>query len=310
MNKINQIKAGDIQVEFCAIVTMVTCGKNNRSSYLTLVFQDDSGSVVAKLWNATSEQIQTITSGKVVQVVGDAILYNEELQIKISHINILSSAPEEQVKYLRNAPISKEEIHRYIQDQINKIQNQDIYIIVSSLYSKYQEDFLIYPAASKNHHEFVSGLAYHTMSMLHLGIDLCQLYPELNKDLLVAGIILHDFGKLIELSGPIVPEYTLQGKLLGHISICQVMIDEVAKEHHIEGEVVYLLKHLVLSHHGHLEYGSPILPLIREAEILHLIDNIDARMNSIDKALENLEPGEFSKRIFSLENRCFYKPKL
>ncbi|MEG1732689.1 MAG: HD domain-containing protein, partial [Longicatena sp.] len=123
------------------------------------------------------------------------------------------------------------------------------------------------------------------------------------------GVILHDIGKLIELSGAIVTEYTMEGKLLGHISIMQSMVDNKAKELGIEGEEVILLRHMILSHHGVYEYGSPVLPMIPEAEMLYLIDNMDARMNTIEKALKQINPGEFTTRIFALENRCFYKSK-
>ena len=172
------------------------------------------------------------------------------------------------------------------------------------------EKLSYYPAASKNHHEYVSGLAYHTYGMLKVAESFCTLYPTLNKDLLYSGITLHDLGKTIELSGPVVPEYTLEGKLLGHISISNAMIKETADKLHIEGEEVTLLQHMILAHHGKNEYGSPVLPQIKEAEILYLIDNIDARMAMMDKALETVEYGKFTKRVFSLENRALYKPKM
>lgn len=308
--KIREIKPGDNQVDFNGLVMSVLNGKNNKSVYLTIVFQDDSGSINAKLWNALPEQIESIKVGKIARVVGDAIKYNDETQLKINRIEIIGDQPEEQIKYTKQAPLEKEVMLKYFNETLKSIENKDIYTILNALLSKYTNEFMLYPAASKNHHEVVSGLAYHTYSMIKLGKALCELYPSLNKDLLIGGIFLHDFGKIIELSGPIVPEYTLKGRLLGHISIAQVMIDEVAKEYHINSEIPTLLKHMVLSHHGKLEYGSPVLPLIKEAEILSLIDNIDARMNTLDKVLDVVEPGEFSKRVFSLENRSFYKPKL
>ena len=143
--------------------------------------------------------------------------------------------------------------------------------------------------------------------MLKLANDMCDLYPMLNRDLLISGVVLHDVGKCIELSGPVITEYTLSGKLLGHISIMQAIVSEVAKENEIEGEEVLLVRHMILSHHGEYEFGSPVLPLIPEAEMLHYIDNIDARMNSLQKALETIEEGEFTPRIFAMENRSFYK---
>ena len=130
--------------------------------------------------------------------------------------------------------------------------------------------------------------------MLRIADALARLYPSLNRDLLFAGITLHDLGKTVELSGPVVPEYTIEGKLLGHISISQAMIKEMADKMNIEGEEVTLLQHIILSHHGKNEFGSPILPQIKEAEVIYLIDNMDARINMLDKALETVEPGGFS----------------
>ena len=308
--KIREIKPGDNHVDFNAIVLNVVNGKTNKAPYLSIIFQDNSGTIDAKLWAATPEQIETITTGKVVRVVGDAIKYNDDVQLKINRIEVISDNESEQVKYLKSAPVSSKDMEAFFRQTISQIENSEIKIIVETLINEQIEKFLIYPAASKNHHEYVSGLAYHTMSMLKLGLSICELYPSLNRDLIIAGVMLHDLGKTIELSGPIVPEYTLEGKLLGHISIAQSMIEVTAKNLNITSEIPVLLKHMVLSHHGKLEYGSPVLPLIKEAEILSLIDNIDARMNTLDKTLETIEPGNFSKRVFSLENRAFYKPKL
>ena len=179
---------------------------------------------------------------------------------------------------------------------------------MESLYEEHYEQLIVYPAASRNHHEFVSGLAYHTLSMCQMAEAIASIHTGLNTDYLYSGIILHDLGKIVELSGPVVPEYTLAGKMLGHISISQAMIATKARDLGLEGEEVIILQHLILSHHGKLEYGSPMLPIIKEAEVIYLIDNLDARINMIEKALENVEPGHFSKRVFALENRSFYKP--
>jgi len=173
---------------------------------------------------------------------------------------------------------------------------------------KYQPEILVFPAASKNHHDYASGLLDHVVSMLRLGKAICDLYPTLNKDLIYSGIILHDIGKVKELSGPIATTYTIEGNLLGHISIMVDEIGQAAKELEIDGEEVTILKHIVLSHHGKEEWGSPKKPMIQEAEILHYIDNVDAKMNMLTRALSKTKPGEFTERLFALDNRSFYKP--
>ena len=313
MNKISSLKPGHDGVMIEALINRVVAGKTNganRSTYLSLTLQDETGSIDAKLWNASEEQVETLVKGKVVQVKGDIIKYNEDRQMKIIKIVVASNDEKDKIKFLKQAPLESQYMINQIKEFIEKIDNMKLYQLVSTLFEENIEKLAIYPAASKNHHEYVSGLAYHTYGMLKIAEAFCDLYPTLNKDLLFAGITLHDLGKTVELSGPVVPEYTLEGKLLGHISISNAMIKETADRLHIEGEEVTLLQHLILAHHGKNEFGSPVLPQIKEAEILYLIDNIDARMAMMDKALETVEPGSFTKRVFSLENRALYKPKM
>lgn len=313
MNKIVDLKPGDEGVMVEALIGRVVSGKTNggnRSTYLSITLQDETASIEAKLWSATNEQVESLLSGVVVQVQGDIIKYNDDRQMKIMKIVVASTSPSEQVRFLKKAPMDGESLIREISLYVEKINNLKLNMIVKTLFTAHIDKLQIYPAASKNHHEYVSGLAHHTYGMLKLAEALCVLYPSLNRDLLYSGIILHDLGKTVELSGPVVPEYTIEGKLLGHISISQAMIKETADSLHIEGEEVTLLQHLILSHHGKNEFGSPVLPQIKEAEILYLVDNIDARINMLDKALEQVELGGFSKRVFSLENRSFYKPNI
>lgn len=313
MNKISSLKPGDDGIIMEALINRVVSGKTNganRSTYLSLTLQDETGNIDAKLWNASEEQVQTLVKGTVVHVKGDIIKYNEDKQMKIIKIHIVSDDEKEKIRFLKQAPLDREYLIAGIKKYIEKIDNMKLYQLVSTLFEENLDKLEIYPAASKNHHEYVSGLAYHTYSMLRIAESFCEIYPSLNKDLLYSGIALHDLGKTIELSGPVVPEYTIEGKLLGHISISNAMIKETADRLHIEGEEVTLLQHMILAHHGKNEFGSPVLPQIKEAEIVYLIDNIDARMAMMDKALETVEPGNFTKRVFSLENRALYKPKM
>lgn len=313
MNKISSLKPGDDGIIMEALINRVVSGKTNganRSTYLSLTLQDETGNIDAKLWNASEEQVQTLVKGTVVHVKGDIIKYNEDKQMKIIKIHIVSDDEKEKIRFLKQAPLDREYLIAGIKKYIEKIDNMKLYQLVSTLFEENLDKLEIYPAASKNHHEYVSGLAYHTYGMLRIAESFCEIYPSLNKDLLYSGIALHDLGKTIELSGPVVPEYTIEGKLLGHISISNAMIKETADRLHIEGEEVTLLQHMILAHHGKNEFGSPVLPQIKEAEIVYLIDNIDARMAMMDKALETVEPGNFTKRVFSLENRALYKPKM
>lgn len=207
-----------------------------------------------------------------------------------------------------SAEKSKEDLMDELMEFFFEMKNPQIQRITRHLIKKHQEAFMMYPAATRNHHDYVSGLLDHVVSMLKLSKAVADLYPTLNKDLLYSGVILHDIGKVIELSGPVAAHYTVEGNLLGHISIMVTEISKAADELEVTGEEVMLLQHMVLSHHGKEEWGSPKRPMLPEAEMLHYIDNIDAKMNMLNRAMSKTEPGTFSERIFPLENRSFYKP--
>lgn len=313
MIKIKDMNCGDDNVEFTAMISHVTTGKTNganKSNYLSIIFQDETGTIDAKLWNASQEYMKKLTVGAVVRGKGDIIKYSDDRQMKIVSIEDVSFQESQQVHFLAKAPLDSQSMIKALMDYVKKISNMKLYTLTKYIFEKHIEKIEIYPAASRNHHEYVSGLAYHTLSMLKVADGIIKVYPELNSDLIYSGILLHDIGKTVELSGPVVPTYTLEGKLLGHISIGQAMIKEAAQELHIEGEEVILLQHMILSHHGKNEFGSPVLPQIREAEVVYLIDNIDARINMFNKAIEQVDAGETSKRVFALENRMVYKPKM
>jgi 3'-5' exoribonuclease len=280
----------------------------NGKPYLTIIFQDKTGEIEGKLWDINEATCKHFVPGKIVKVNGEVQLYQGKHQLRLT---LLEPANDSNVRiedFIETAPESKEDMLAEVNTYIFEMTNSNIQRITRGLVAKYREQFLEFPAATKNHHEFVSGLAYHVVSMLRLAKAIATLYPTLNKDLLYSGVILHDLGKVFELSGPVSTTYTLQGQLLGHISIMVNEIGKEAEELGIEGEEVMLLQHLVLSHHGKEEWGSPKKPVIKEAEILHYIDNLDAKMNMMDRALERVKPGEFTERVFALDNRAFYKP--
>lgn len=310
MKLIEDFQVGEIIESTFLVKNVVKGSTTSMNPYLSITLQDRTGVIEAKLWQVSDAQIEAIVPGIVVAVKGDVTKYRQSLQLKILQISVLPSGSYDPAHYVESAPMSQSELEEIISKYIFKIDNHKMQQIVRTIFTDWKPHVLSYPAASKNHHEYVSGLAYHIVSMLRLADNICAQYPTLNAGLLYAGIILHDLGKVIELSGPILCEYTAQGKLCGHISILSAKIATTATQLEIEGEEVFLLQHMVLSHHGKLEFGSPVLPLLKEAEVLSFIDNLDARIQMMDKALEHVEPGQFSSRVFSLENRSFYKPNI
>ncbi|QPC48336.1 3'-5' exoribonuclease YhaM [Mangrovibacillus cuniculi] len=298
------------QVQLYLLVKSQTKGiASNGKAFLTLILQDKSGDIEAKFWDASSEDEQTYQPQTIVQVAGEIHEYRGRLQLKLKQIRPTNEQDGVEVgDLLERAPLAVKEMQDIVTQYIFDMKSPAIQRITRHLVKKVEKDFFLYPAATKNHHEFVSGLAYHVVSMLKLAKSIADLYPSLDRDLLYAGVILHDLGKVQELSGPVATSYTVEGNLLGHINIMVEQISQAAIELSIEGEEVMILKHLVLSHHGKAEWGSPKPPMVKEAEILHYIDNIDAKMNMLDRALERVKPGEFSERVFALDNRNFYKP--
>jgi len=303
-------KAGDKIDRHLLIRQAIRGIASNGKPFLTLRLSDDSGDIEAKLWGVKPEDEQMYTGKTIVYIRGEAFDYRGRLQLKIARIRPVND--EDQVKIedlVPTAPMEKLDMLEQVNQFVFDIGNPKIQRMTRFLIKKYQHAFLEAPAATRNHHEFMSGLAYHVVCMLQIAQSVVQLYSSLNKDLLYAGIILHDLGKVRELSGPIDTEYTTEGKLIGHISLMAAEIRQTASELKIEGEEPMLLEHLILSHHGKGEWGSPKPPLLREAEILHHIDNLDAKMNMMDRALGKTEAGHFTERIPALENRTIYKPK-
>lgn len=277
--------------------------------YMTLHLQDKSGDIEAKLWTVSKEDMKVLEPEKIVHVTGDVINYRGRKQMKINKIKL--ATPEDNMKtqdFVDGAPLTPEEIQEEIAHYMLDIENATLQRITRHLIRKHQESFFTFPAASTHHHNFSSGLSYHVLTMLRVAKSICDIYPLLNRSLLYSAIILHDLGKVRELSGPVATSYTVEGNLLGHISIASDEVAEAARELNLEGEEVLLLRHMILAHHGKMEYGSPKLPHMKEAEILFFIDNIDAKMNMFEKAYKKTDKGQFTERIFGLDGRQFYKP--
>ncbi len=310
-NGIRSYAVGDQVEQFLLIKSSTKGVASNGKPFLSLVLQDKTGEIEAKLWDVSPEQEKIYTAPTIIKVLGDIQNYRGKLQLRIKRIRPANSQDNVQIEdFLEKAPVPVEKMQEIVTEYIYAINNPKLQRITRYLLKKYEKQFFMYPAATTNHHEFVSGLAYHVVSMLRLAEKICELYPSLNKDLLYAGIILHDLGKVHELSGPVATSYTVEGTLLGHITMMVDEIGKAAQELGIDGEEITLLKHIVLSHHGKAEWGSPKPPLVMEAEVLHYIDNLDAKINMMERALENTKPGQFTERIFALDNRSLYKPTI
>jgi len=281
---------------------------NNGQSYLTIGLQDKSGRIDGKIWDLNEHDFNLFQTGEVLNIVADVLDYRGSLQLKILGVRPLTVGQYNLEDLTISSKIPLETLKARLEEFIESIKDKEIHLLVKELIARHYEKFIVYPAASRNHHEYVSGLLEHTLSMANLARLVASNYDDIDLDLLIGGVLLHDIGKTIELSGPIATKYTTAGKLLGHISLMSAEVLKVAEELGIEGEVPVLLTHMVLSHHGKMEYGSPVVPMIKEAIILSMIDDLDAKIKMVEKALEETEIGGFSQRLWAFDNNVLYRP--
>ena len=307
MKFVNELNEGDIVETQFLIASSNKCINNMGSYYYNLELKDYTGSIQGKKWEAREEDEQIYVAGNIILAKVEVLKYKEALQAKVVQAKVISAKEVDVTRFIKSAPRAKQELVERLNDYLVSIKNPDCLKILNYFINKDKEKIFTYPAASSIHHEYASGLLMHTVSMLELGEFLYKKYPDINYDLLMSGIILHDLGKTIELEGDIVFKYSLEGRLLGHISIMAGEIRKAADKLGIKSDIPMLLEHIVLSHHGQLEYGSPVMPLTKEALLVSLIDNLDSKMTIVTKALEGVEKGEFSQKVFALDNRSFYK---
>ena len=282
---------------------------SNGSKYLDLTLADCTGEMNGKVWDGN---VDPPPVGSVVKVRGITQEYNGRLQLRVEKLRPVGIDDKVDMNLLTpSAPEAPDAMLAEINGTVEALKSPPLRLIVQAMLAQYADKLPYYPAAQRIHHAERSGLLHHTLGMLRLAKAVLPLYPSLNEDLLISGVIIHDLCKIEELNSDelgVVKDYTAQGLLLGHISIGVARIGEIAKELSISGEPVLLLQHMLLSHHGEDLYGSPRKPMFPEAEVLHWLDILDARMNEIDTALAKVPPGVFSEKIWSLERRL-YQPR-
>lgn len=307
---VKEFKEGDHINTNLLISSLVRGVTNAGLPYLSLSLQDKTKSIDGKLWDVKPEIEKELAVGKVFNFDLEINMYRNNLQAKVIRVFPVDPSSIDMNDYVFTSPVSKDELRNNIAEGINQINNENISKIVNGMLNYYSSDVYEYPAAAKIHHNFIGGLATHVSGMIKVANALADIYPSVNRDYLVAGVILHDLGKIEEFTSPSITEYSIPGKLLGHISIVDARLLQIARELKLEdSEELMVLRHMVLSHHGEYEYGSPVLPETLEAELLTYIDNIDSKVAIINKALDDVKEGEFSQKIFAMENRCFYKHK-
>lgn len=206
------------------------------------------------------------------------------------------------------APLSLDELEKLIDNYLKAIKNKVIKEIAKKLIDLYHDDYFLYPAATKMHHAYIGGLAYHSVSMLKLADGVIAAYPYLNRDYIYAGIMLHDIGKIKELSGMITPEYSAEGQLIGHLVLGAMEIRSMAEKlGYQDTEEALILEHMLISHHGMPQFGSAKKPLTAEALVLWYVDSIDSKLRVLETELEKIESGDFTQPIGVLDKQKMYK---
>ncbi len=282
---------------------------NNGSSYLNVELKDKSGTIYAKKWDYKDEDDDIIVVGNIVLIEGETNIYRNTLQIKIVNAYSLQEDEIDFTKFTKDSPVSLEELTKKLDYFINLIGDPQLKEVVTDVINQYQTGYYSLPAGRNIHHDYPHGLLTHTISMCEIAEFFASHYDDVDKDLLISATLLHDIGKTIELSGSLVYNYTLEGKLLGHISIGDTIIHDACLKVGLPEEKRILLEHMILSHHGENEFGSPVEPLTKEALLLSQIDLIDSKYNALIKALDVTPEGDFTQKIFALDNHQFYKPK-
>lgn len=309
---IKEFEVRDTIIGFYLISNFNVKTSSTNKLYLDLNLQDKTGEINAKLWNIEKNEHETLKAGQVVKVKGTVTSWNDMPQFKISKIR-LANADEYNIDDLvMAAPIDVEATYNEILDLVKGFTNETIRVITETLLERYKEKILIYPAAKSNHHSIKGGLLYHIKRMLKVGESLARIYQNVDSELLYSGIILHDIEKINEMEADhlgVVSDYSKEGKMLGHLIMGIKTIDKIAEKNDLDKEVSLMMQHMVLSHHYEAEFGSPKKPMFLEAELLHHIDIIDARVYDFTEINEGLEPGNFSDPIWTLDRRRVYRRK-
>lgn len=299
---------------FMVKATAIKTGSNGKQ-YWDLTLGDKSGEVTAKKWDISDREIESILNIHEKDVVKVKALITEwagQLQMRIMRIRSANEADGIDMQdYVKAAPEDPQKMYDYILNRAEGIGDKDLKAICLKFLTENKEKLMYYPAAQKNHHAQLGGLLYHVKRMLMTGERVCEVYTNLNRDLVTAGVILHDMEKLNEImaeSDGIATGYSFEGQMLGHIIQGVKCIDRMTTELEFPREKAIMLEHMILAHHYEPEFGSPKKPLFPEAELLHYLDILDARMFDMEAALDSTEAGGFSDKVRTLDNRKLYKP--
>lgn len=280
----------------------------NGASYLDLIIGDKDGEMPAKLWDFSGKEI--FEEEMVVKIRGTVEQYNGKDQFRIAQIRPAAAGDDYNLSELvPSSEVGGQQIFNMLLKRAEAFKDPDFKAITTTILNEKKDLLINCPAAFKLHHAMIGGLMLHTMSIVRMAEEICRIYPNINKDLLLAGAILHDVAKTWEFSlgkTGLVKGYSTEGELIGHLVKGAMYVEEAGKKLNISREKTVLLEHMILSHHGVPEYGSPVRPMFLEAEILSALDTLDAEIYEFNSATSKAQPGKFTERQWSLDNRKLY----
>jgi 3'-5' exoribonuclease len=303
-------------IDFFMVKSIAVKTGSTGKPYLDVTLGDMTGEINGKKWDVGSSD-HLLKEKDIVKIIAHVTEFNSQLQLKIQRIRkaVPESNPDDVMNmkdFVKAAPEPPLVMYGYIMEVALNMKDEDLKRLCVRVLEDNRNKLMYYPAASKNHHAELGGLLYHMKRMLMNGERVCEVYTNLNRDLVLAGVIMHDMQKIFEIDADtdgMASGYSFEGQMLGHLVMGVKYMDSLALELGFSAEKRIMMEHMILSHHYEPEYGSPKKPLFPEAEVLHYLDILDARMYDMEEALKVTEPGGFSDRIWTLDNRRIYNPE-
>lgn len=295
---------------YCLVKSVEVKTSSKGDSYLDMTLGDADGEINAKLWRYQSDVYGEYEINNIVKIRGVISKYNGTDQLKIERIRL--ALPEDNVKvddFVRSSGYSSEEMFAALMAVVEDFEDVELKRLVSTIYADNRLALLYWPAAFKLHHAIRGGLLMHTLSIVRLAQSVSAIYPFVDKELLIAGAMLHDISKLSEFvvsETGVADGYSIEGNLLGHLTMGAMTIEKYAEKLEISKKTAMLVEHMILSHHGEPEFGAAVRPMFIEAEILSELDLMDSRIYEMREAVSATESDDFSQRLWALDNRKLY----
>ena len=302
---------------FLVLVKQQRTTKTNKP-YLNLILADKTGQLEGRVWEPSDPRIaKDFDRGDIVKARGSASRFDDRIQMKIDQLRLAQPNEVDKADMLPSTTYDVATLWRQLLGFVDSLANADLKLLLATMLADpaLAEAYREAPAAKQLHHAWLGGLLEHVVSLCTLADRVAPHYPLLDRDLLMTGVILHDIGKVRELSWEVGFEYTIEGMLLGHIQIGAALAERTIDSlPNFPPKLKTLVLHMILSHHGKLEFGSPKLPMIPEALVLNFLDDLDAKMQAVagefDKSSrEGKGPNELTNKVWALDNRQLLNTK-